>query len=554
MTIFHARDENTGEIIAVDLNNPSGTIFLTDADTGHLVPINLGGGSGSGEAAEAFNVKDYGAVGDGLTDDTAAIADAVTAAVAGSGVIFFPVGDYAVDNLNIPNGIHKVYGLGRLLDTDNTVNYDGLVTLGGPLCLSGGSMEIVSNLDWSVSMVLTHTGTMCGIAGTALVESSIHDISIQITVISGGQHFGIYLGCYEDPDTQAVTATHNVHITGNTIISPMFEDAGYSWCAIALLGNSGNYGEYFAGDPGNCVDPVPPVEGVEISGNVIEGGAYGISLNACSNCTVDGNTIRDVYNRGITCEPVNSHCSITGNTVTNFGESGITLAFGGEYTTIVGNELNSIDTVVTPYSPTAAIQVYCGGHHNTISSNSVHSAAKYGIYLGAGVHDNLIAGNNISNYQVAGLALENDWTTPLPSGAVFSKQNFMMTPDYPDKPEGRTGWAYTSTIHNSFIGNMIGRPVVAKDGTTAIYMSQINSYDGSTVLYTSHNVFMGNSIPNTDSIKALVVFEDEDGFCVENTFKDNMVDGYDPNLIDTTQSPWTHFQVFYNNGEISGAT
>jgi len=40
------------------------------------------------------NVKDFGAVGDGVADDTAAIQNAITAANAGSGVLYFPEGTY----------------------------------------------------------------------------------------------------------------------------------------------------------------------------------------------------------------------------------------------------------------------------------------------------------------------------------------------------------------------------------------------------------------------------------------------------------------------------
>ena len=44
-----------------------------------------------------FNVKDFGAVGDGLTDDRLAIQAAVNAArAAGGGEVYIPVGIYAV--------------------------------------------------------------------------------------------------------------------------------------------------------------------------------------------------------------------------------------------------------------------------------------------------------------------------------------------------------------------------------------------------------------------------------------------------------------------------
>ena len=47
-------------------------------------------------AESYFNVKDYGAKGDGTTDDAAAIQAAVNAAQKGRGVLYFPEGDYLV--------------------------------------------------------------------------------------------------------------------------------------------------------------------------------------------------------------------------------------------------------------------------------------------------------------------------------------------------------------------------------------------------------------------------------------------------------------------------
>lgn len=64
--------------------------------------------------AEVFNVKDYGAVGDGSTDDTDAIGDTIIAAGAVSGVVYFPPGIYITGGnycLNSLNGI-KIYGAG----------------------------------------------------------------------------------------------------------------------------------------------------------------------------------------------------------------------------------------------------------------------------------------------------------------------------------------------------------------------------------------------------------------------------------------------------------
>lgn len=63
-------------------------------------------GSGSG-VSSFFNVKNYGATGDGTTDDTSSINDAIDALVAaGSGVLYFPAGTYkttaALTTLSVP--------------------------------------------------------------------------------------------------------------------------------------------------------------------------------------------------------------------------------------------------------------------------------------------------------------------------------------------------------------------------------------------------------------------------------------------------------------------
>lgn len=67
----------------------------------------LGGGGGGGTALDWHNVKSatYGAVGDGLADDTAAIQAAIDAAGYG-GVVYFPQGVYQVSQpLDLPRGV-----------------------------------------------------------------------------------------------------------------------------------------------------------------------------------------------------------------------------------------------------------------------------------------------------------------------------------------------------------------------------------------------------------------------------------------------------------------
>ncbi len=91
-------------------NTPSGSISATNVQDA-INELALGGG-----LEGVFNVKDYGATGDGVTDDTAAIQAAVDAALQAIddadgngfyGIIFFPPGHYTVTaSIEVPNSEH----------------------------------------------------------------------------------------------------------------------------------------------------------------------------------------------------------------------------------------------------------------------------------------------------------------------------------------------------------------------------------------------------------------------------------------------------------------
>lgn len=60
------------------------------------------GNSSCKNGGSVFNVKDFGAVGDGVTSDTAAIQQALDAAAGVTGAVFFPAGIYNCHDLKVP--------------------------------------------------------------------------------------------------------------------------------------------------------------------------------------------------------------------------------------------------------------------------------------------------------------------------------------------------------------------------------------------------------------------------------------------------------------------
>jgi hypothetical protein len=65
--------------------------------------------------AQVVSVKDFGAVGDGITDDTSAIADAVASLSVTGGTIYFPAGEYVTDTIVLP-----------LYSAINSINFEGV--------------------------------------------------------------------------------------------------------------------------------------------------------------------------------------------------------------------------------------------------------------------------------------------------------------------------------------------------------------------------------------------------------------------------------------------
>lgn len=85
-----------------------------------------------------YNVKTYGAKGDGATDDTAAIAAAITAATASGGTVFFPAGTYISTTQTLVSFVN-LKGAGRDCTTiklKNAANADLLSAATGSINLS----------------------------------------------------------------------------------------------------------------------------------------------------------------------------------------------------------------------------------------------------------------------------------------------------------------------------------------------------------------------------------------------------------------------------------
>src|SRR5215469_5671593 len=96
-----------------------------------------------GAASNTFNVKNFGAVGNGSTDDSAAIDSAITAVTAaGGGILFFPPGNFlmSTDTLTPPsNCVVQGSGIGATTITNTCVTGGKDTTLTVVMTMTGGT-------------------------------------------------------------------------------------------------------------------------------------------------------------------------------------------------------------------------------------------------------------------------------------------------------------------------------------------------------------------------------------------------------------------------------
>ncbi len=137
-------------------SNPAALLFGFTSLSGS----SSGGGGG---VPNWFNVKDYGALGDGTTDDRAAINLAISAAItAGEGVLYFPAGSYlvtaALTTITVP----------LLVMGDGSASFDGTEWVSRIICNSAtvDVFTITSKLAkfQSIAIVNTHGTETAGAA------------------------------------------------------------------------------------------------------------------------------------------------------------------------------------------------------------------------------------------------------------------------------------------------------------------------------------------------------------------------------------------------------
>jgi len=379
-----AAQTGTGAVVRAAAGNVSATeATATGSTTARSIADRL---------ADAVNVKDYGAVGDGATDDTAAIQAALDAAI--GSVVIVPAGTFIIsDELFIPSNV-TIDGAGTLKLIDNCPSLPtALLHANGKTGFRIRNITIDANRDNNVDQGTpdANGNQPANWQGTLLAAVNIaasDDIEITNVTIRNCWGSGMWL-----------TDCFDVLVDGNTV-----EDCRIT--GIAVRNDTGS---------------ADPCERVQVTNNICRGGIVGIHFifgahdsvcigNVCEN-NKDQNRFLPAYYDGVYPNVYPNSGGFVNSSNPNYVSpalvgDGAGIEATGVFTdptgtaninlSIVGNTCNQNAVGVRLEETTNQ----CAVSGNTCRANDFHGILLLSAYL------NTITGNMCSGNGLDGIRLE----------------------------------------------------------------------------------------------------------------------------------------------------
>lgn len=408
--------------------------------------------------AAQFNVKNYGAKGNGTTDDSQAIANAIAAANASPGsTVLFPAGTYfigpaspvltpkSITLLGAANatlefgstGYISASGKSPSVQNLNIVNDGSLSNYALQIGNGATNYSVLQNTfkGWSEDVYLTGAAggkinaNSFNTSGTGISASVTGNLTVSTNSFVGTGNAAEFINIQNDPNTVVVSgnsfknAQYGVFATSNgsgslTCSSNTFSNCTYSTSVFNFqhynfntnVVNNSSYGTY---DYNNDL--------VSITGNTINAPTYAgvYSFGDLGNVTISGNTVKNAADDYGICAEYCYNVSITGNTVSG--------ANGGAAQYLVYAYYNSNNVTISQNTLSSGIYgIFSEENYNlTIGKNTISHMQYPGIvdYL---THNNeTINANNLKNCVLAFSTGFNAviWLESAPSGVYNITNN-----------------------------------------------------------------------------------------------------------------------------------
>jgi hypothetical protein len=359
---------------------------------------------------ETISVKDFGATGDGTTDDTVAIQWAVTAAAGKA--LYFPAGTYIVSDI--------------ITVGSNTVLYgdQGVTTLklkAKTYAAANVSIFVLTGITNVYIYGLIFNGNKGNIGSARNPINTVYQTTkVTFDTCEWINCEGICLNISTSVDSFAVLNCRFISCGGATDNSDGYRNQAIAFSSSAALRSKDIeiIGNYFFAQGLDCIS-MCNLDDVVVSNNAAYD-SYSFLFNTPApyrtvNLSVTGNVIYNT-NQGSLNNTVNpvaidlprvSNATITGNSIYKCEQSGIGIFGDSVNVTVSGNSL--VDCGYKGVSWYGGISVGGGAQvasgiigvvisNNTIVSTGTVTQMKFGVLLADDLEAVVLSGNNIVNY------------------------------------------------------------------------------------------------------------------------------------------------------------
>ena len=448
----------------------------------------------------------FGAVGDGVTDDTEAMLMAFNHAIqTRNNHLHIPEGTYLVTRgFNLTDGFH-VYGDGDKslikLETNlppRTSNItQGAILMGTPQTNDVGYPNsdlpnkgiLIENLSIDTQRPadnLDATGNSFPMMGGILIYNAVN-CTIKNVKISNPWIWGISISCNYDSTEDVTNNTIEdckVELTPNWYDTPNNPRWKPPLIGIQLTSYVKNYGATNNGALNNLTrdneDYLPSrVYGNTIKNCYISNGSHGISLSNVKQNNIIGNQIKGCSNRGIIMTSTSDENIISENRVSDIGSTGIHLAYNCNSNQILKNNVSNITCCEGD-----GIKTYINCNYNVIKENVVTNFAVTGIRV-AHVADN----NVISDNKINGGSSNRSGKYGIKILSNSYNQYYVDQLTYNDELTAKDNVCELNTISN------VETPI--KVGDEVIRSTPIDNVNGNIV---KDNVYVGDVAPKVETV------------------------------------------------------